>query len=370
MPEAPQPRRSSAFIGFLTGGVIAAAGGFALARYVPGGWPIGDTQALSAQIEQQATTIADLKTQLDALAARETPDVSADLTALRTELDTKLAALPAPPDASALVTEARSAAEAAVAGLETRLAAVEKRPATTITSAAGTGTGTGVAAETLAAIDQELQALKAAVANQSVEGADATEELKALAATTESQLAAAAAEAEKLRTEAETAGQAAMARAALSRILAALDAGGPFSSAVTDLTQTGHEVPAVLADAAAIGVPTLPDLQRTFPDAARGALDAALKANMGESWTDRVAAYLRTQTGARSLAPREGNDPDAVLSRAEAALDAGQVGTALTEIAALPEAAQPVLAGWTAAAAQREAASAAVAALSTALDAK
>jgi hypothetical protein len=126
----------------------------------------------------------------------------------------------------------------------------------------------------------------------------------------------------------------------------------------------------VLADAAATGVPTLPDLQRAFPDAARAALDAALKADMGEGWADRVAAYLRTQTGARSLKPLEGNDPDAILSRAEAALDAGQVGTALTEIVALPEAAQPALADWSAAAAQREAATAAVAALTTAMDAE
>ncbi len=366
-PAAPPPRRSGAFIGFLTGGVIAAAGGFALARYVPDGWPLRDTGALKAQVEQQAAMMADLKTQIDALAARETPDVGAELATLRAELEQKLAALPAAPDTAALADTARSAAEAALAGLETRLAAVESRP---VGSGVAGATGDGVSQDALAAYDQELQALKAAVESQSAAGAGATEELKALAAATESQLAAAAAEAEKLRAEAEAAGQAAMARAAVTRILAALDAGGPFSSAVAELTETGHEVPAVLADVAVTGVPTLPDLQRAFPDAARAALDAALKANMGESWTDRVASYLRTQTGARSLVPLEGNDPDAVLSRAEAALDAGQVGVALTELSALPDAAQPALAGWIAAATQREAASAAVAALSTAMDAK
>jgi hypothetical protein len=322
---------------------------------------MGDNSALTEQVQQQTTALADLKAQIDALAARETVDPAAAITALRNEIDARISALPAPPDPAAVAAGARSAAEAAFAGLETRLTAIEKRPA---------GPGGGVSDAALEAYDRELQALKATIEGQTAAGAGAAEELKALAAATESQLAAATSEAEKLKAEAEMAGQEALARAAVTRILAAIDAGGPFSSAVTELTETGHEVPAVLADAAATGVPTLPDLQRDFPEAARLALDAALKADMGQSWTDRVATYLRTQTGARSLKPLEGDDPDAVLSRAEAALDAGQVSTALTELAALPEAAQPALAEWTAAAAQREAASAAVAALSTALDAE
>jgi hypothetical protein len=357
----PPPRRSGAFLGFVTGGILAAAGGFGLARYLPDGWPVGDTQALAGQVQQQTAALADLKAQVEALAARESPDATAALAALRDEIDARIGALPPPPDPAALAAEARGAAEAALADLDTRLTAIEKRPA---------GPGGGVSDAALAAYDRELQALKAAVEGQTAAGSGAAEELKALAAATESQLAAATSEAEKLRAEAELAGQEALARAAVTRILAAIDAGGPFTSAVTELTETGHEVPAVLADAAATGIPTLPDLQRDFPEAARAALDAALKANMGESWTDRVATYLRTQTGARSLKPLEGDDPDAVLSRAEAALEAGQVSTALTELAALPEAAQPALAAWTAAAAQREAATAAVATLSTALDAE
>lgn len=357
----PPPRRSGAFLGFVTGGVIAAGAGFGLARYFPDILPVGNSQAVSEQVQAQTTAMADLKAQVEALATREAPDVTADLAALQADVDAKLAALPAPPDAAALAAEARSAAEAALAALETRLSAIEKRPA---------GTGGGVSDAALAAYDRDLQALKAAVEGQGAAGAGATEELKALAEATESQLAAVTSEAERLRAEAEAAGKAALAQAAVTRIQAALEAGGPFASAVAELTETGHDVPAVLTEAATSGVPTLPDLQRDFPDAARAALDAALKADMGESWTDRVAAYLRTQTGARSLKPLEGDDPDAVLSRAEAALEAGEVSVALTELAALPEAAQPALADWTAAAARREAASAAVAALSTALDAE
>ena len=81
-----------------------------------------------------------------------------------------------------------------------------------------------------------------------------------------------------------------------------------------------------------------------FPTAARAGLEAALRADMGSSWTERATNFLRAQTGARSLDPREGDDPDAILSRAEAAVSAGDLATALTEIAALPEPAQTAMA--------------------------
>jgi hypothetical protein len=49
---------------------------------------------------------------------------------------------------------------------------------------------------------------------------------------------------------------------------------------------------------------------------------------------------------ARSLEPREGDDPDAVLSRVEAAARAGDIAAALAEIEALPEVAREPLADW------------------------
>jgi hypothetical protein len=165
------------------------------------------------------------------------------------------------------------------------------------------------------------------------------------------------AQANRLKAEAEALANDTKMRAALGRVQAALDSGAPYASALQDL---GTEVPAVLQDAAASGLPTLASLQDSFPDAARLALEAALKENTGESWADRVATFLRSQTGARSLAPREGSDPDAILSRAEAALAAGQVALALTEVAALPDVAQSAMKVWRETAEKRLAAEAAV----------
>ena len=70
---------------------------------------------------------------------------------------------------------------------------------------------------------------------------------------------------------------------------------------------------------------------------------------------------MRSQTGARSLTPREGTGPDAVLSRAEAAVNTGDIATALAELAALPPEAVTAAASWRAQAELRLAAEAAVA---------
>jgi hypothetical protein len=105
-----------------------------------------------------------------------------------------------------------------------------------------------------------------------------------------------------------------------------------------------------LAPFAETGVPTLAALQADFPDAARAALQISRDASTEDGWGARLVDFLADQTGARSVAPRDGNAPDAVLSRAEFALSKGRVADALTELQALePAVAQP-LAAWTGAA--------------------
>ncbi len=150
-----------------------------------------------------------------------------------------------------------------------------------------------------------------------------------------------------LEQTAAEAAKAAGARAALARVLAALDTGRPFSDALFDLTQqAGLDAPAALSESAENGVPTLVSLQSSFPDAARAALDASVRDAVSAGEMDRVSAFFRLQLGTRSLTPKEGDDPDAILSRAEAALKSGQLDAALTELATMPEAGQPALGAW------------------------
>jgi hypothetical protein len=195
-------------------------------------------------------------------------------------------------------------------------------------------------------------------------------------AAAEAERAAAAARAEALRAESETlqaqaeaTARAALARGAILRVQAALEAGGAFDVALADLGAAGVAVPPELATHAD-GLPLLAELQAGFPDAARAALAATTKPAEGSGLTDRLGAFLKGQTGLRSTAPRDGDDPDAVLSRAEAALRGGDLPATLAELDKLPPEAAPALADWRALADTRAAAAAALAAMAADLDAK
>jgi hypothetical protein len=70
----------------------------------------------------------------------------------------------------------------------------------------------------------------------------------------------------------------------------------------------------------------------------------------------------------RSLLPREGDDPDAVLSRVEAAVGDGRLSDALAEIELLPDVAKDKLSDWAAQVTRRKEAVAAAEALADTLN--
>lgn len=356
-PAPARRRGGGAFLGTVLGGILAAGAGFGLARMVPGGWPVQDSSALEAQIKTQADSLAAMTAQLADLAARPVQDASAEIAALKAELQASIADSPAVIDPAPMIAKATQEIQAAIAALDSRLTEIEKRPV---------GAGGAASSAAIAAYDRQLQDLRAQIAAQSGQGSDVAAQIEAVAAEAKAQLAAAAQEAERLKTEAEAAARAATTDAALGRIRAALEAGGPFTGSVSDLTASGVEIPADVAGLAATGVPTLMDLQRSFPALARDALTAALRAQTPTGWGDRITAFLRTQTGARSLSPREGSDPDAILSRAEARLAEGDLPATLAELGTLPDSAKEVLAPWIAEAEARQKAIAAVSVLSAA----
>ncbi len=156
-------------------------------------------------------------------------------------------------------------------------------------------------------------------------------------------------------------------RAALSRVTNALDTGSPFTDALADLRDTGIDVPEALDDVAESGVPTRNDLTDSFPDAARAAL-SRVRDGQDSLGAVEIGDFFRDQLGMRSLVPREGDDPDAVLSRAEAALRDARIDDALEEIESLPEEARAELDDWVARAEQRQEALSAADALADSLN--
>ena len=276
-PKAP-PAKRGGFLGLLLGGAIAAGAGFGLAQYVPGGWPVADTSALQAALDAQSKDIATLQAQL----------------AEATKMAPRLAALESAP------TFDLGPLSEAVAGLTERVAAIESLPQD----------GSSASPAAIAALSAQVSKLQTELA--ALKSQPATGNAPALAAEAEARLKEAEAQATQMKAEAEALTRAATARAALGRLQSALDTGAPFAAILPDL---GTDVPEALAAHAETGLPSLKNLQETFPEAARTALEAALRADMGESWTERATSFLRNQTGARSLTPREGTDPDAILSR-------------------------------------------------------
>ena len=350
------PRRGGLVGGMLAGGVlggvVAAAGGFGLAQFVPDGWPLADTTALQARVVAQDQSIAEMQSQIAALTAAqleaptEAPMPDPGMIGRIGTLEEALAALPTPPDTQPL--------ENRLAALEVRLAAIEAIPTD----------GTNASAAAVAAQAAALAGLRAEIDVLKSSGGTVPADVAAVTAAAEARMTEVETLATRMRADAQQLVSTAITRAAFGRVQAALDSGGAYASALADL---GPDVPAVLVENASAGLPTLAELQAAFPETARLALEAALRADMGESWTQRVGSFLRSQTGARSLTPRDGADPDAVLSRAEAAVNTGDIPAALSELAALPPEAVAVAAIWRAQAELRLAAEAAVADLARAL---
>lgn len=312
----PAPRRSPLWP--VLGGVVAAGLGFGLAQVVPQGWPLqapatdpGLTEAM-AQVATLTAQVKELQSQL----------------ASANGLADRIAKLEAAPTVD-------------LGALDQRLTALEARP---------TAQGASADPAALASLRAEVEAMKAQSAG--VVSPEVQAQLDAQVKATADKLAQIEAQAKETAAEA-------VRQAALRQIAAALDSGAPYLRAVVDL----KDLPPVIAEHAATGLPSLPALQASFPEAARAALEASLKADMGATWSERVKNFLRATTGARALTPQEGTDPDAVLSRAEAALAKGDVAGAVAELGGLPEAGKAAMAGWLAEAQLRLDAEAALAPL-------
>ncbi|MFG6510170.1 hypothetical protein ACGYK6_02105 [Sulfitobacter sp. 1A15333] len=299
------------FFPMLLGGAIAAGLGFAASEYDVLGTRAQSAAELQSAMEAQQARIAELEARVEEPATL--PESLPQVDALREELTASR--------------EALSALQSQLAEIDSRLTTVEKQPAT--------GGDNQVA---VAAFEREMEALRASVAEQRSE----IESLLDNAQTAEEATAAAA--------------EAARAQTAMTQMNAAISAGRPFEAPLAELQQAGVEdIPETLRESAAGGVVTLANLQARYPDAAREAL-ATARAAVPEEGEGGFGNFLKRQLGARSVAPREGTDADAVLSRAEAAVRDGRLTDALAEIDTLPAPAQDAMAEWLADARGRQAA--------------
>lgn len=314
--------RKGGFFPMLLGGVVAAALGYGVSAYQSGTLPFlgaaeedtfeADTRAA---LDSQAGEIEALK---GSVQAANDAVSGIDLSAL----ESSVSDLGARFDSVSGEIEGLSDR---IGTLDARLEEMEKRPVAET-----------VPPEAIAAYERELDSVREAIATQRQEVEEMTRQALAAEANAEDQAALS------------------QARAALSTIMSALTDGAPYADALAEIEANGTTVPAALSAPAADGVPTLAALTEAFPPAARAALSAARRSEaQAESGTGRFTTFLADQLGARSVTAREGDGPDAVLSRAEAALRGGDLGQTLTELEALPDQATAPLSDWIAAATAR-----------------
>jgi len=299
-PPPAQEKRRGGFIPLVLGGVIAGGIGYFAAQNNLFGAP--DTTG------QQIT---DNAARIDALENAEIPPV--DLSAVD-DLATQVQGVETQVQEVAAQTQEVAAT---LADIDARLTIVEERPAP--------DGGPSIADQT--AFEKELQALKASAEEQRAEIAALLENAQGVEEAT------------------ANAARAAQVQSAVSTINAAMGTGQPFADALAPLADSNIDVPAALSDVAEDGVTTMANLQSRFPDTARAALGVARSSGAVEGESG-FGGFLKRQLGARSTQPREGSDPDAVLSRAEANVVDGDLDAALTELDTLPQDVQSAMQDW------------------------
>jgi len=319
VPESPVPvpvpvpatARPTGVVGPLLGGAIAAVAGFGLSHFDVFGWAPPDQ---SAEIAAVAQRLDDTVPNLTAQQADLEIAVRQRLDALSARVET-LETIPV-------------ADQSGLAALDQRLQAIEALPP-------GDDTSTLALAARLDELEQRL-------ASQPSGGVDQTEVDAALARLADAEAAAMARAAEAEAQAAAQADDLAQAQA-LDALAAAAASGAAFEAELAAVTD--QELQAALTPHVA-GVMPLAELQDTFPEAARTALQASRDITTDDGWGTRVVDFLAAQTGARPLTPQEGDGPEAVLSRADFALREGRLADALAELDTLDSTVRAQMEGW------------------------
>ena len=308
----------------VVGGVLALWLGPKIATSLPSGmapvaaWLAPGGAQTNADITALQAALADMpepvsRDQIDAMIAGGISTKTAALTA-------QIEALGDGPD-TALIESRLAALELKTDGLRAELSSLLSQLSDVSQIGGEVSAETAAKLAGFAAANEGLKAEIAALANR-IDGLSAT-----------------AAQVSTVETNAEVARNAAVIKNSLTAIDTALSAGLPFAATLNDMENAGiTDIPAALADASN-GVVTMAELRADFPDAAHAAIRASILASAGDGLFASISAFTKAQVAGRSLTPQDGLGPDAVLSRAEAALKQDDLDKALSELDALPNAA-------------------------------
>ena len=149
--------------------------------------------------------------------------------------------------------------------------------------------------------------------------------------------------------------RAASAALAASALVDASQTSRPFPDELAALraAQPGSPEIAALTGLAEIGAPSRAALAASFPDYAARAASAARKPGEGAGLGDRIVYFLSRIVMVRRVADVTGDSPDALLARAEAHVEDGDLKAAFTALDKLPPAARDAMGPWRARAERR-----------------
>jgi hypothetical protein len=142
--------------------------------------------------------------------------------------------------------------------------------------------------------------------------------------------------------------EAAAAALAAAQLVDASQGSKPFGRELSALKATAPGLPelAALTRLAETGAPSRTSLASSFPPYAAKAASRARKPHEGATLSERIAYAAAKLVTVRRVDETTGNSPDAVIARAERALQDGQVAPALKALDTLPPKAREAIAPW------------------------
>lgn len=145
----------------------------------------------------------------------------------------------------------------------------------------------------------------------------------------------------------ETAIQNASVRSAVAALMSRMQNGAAFSDSLDELEKlTGVTAPDALRAGAGAGLATSSSLLRGFGRTAQAAQAADIKANADEGILGQTSARLKSLVAGRPKSEQPGEDIASILSRIEGRLKDGALAEALTEADALSEPAKGAISDW------------------------
>lgn len=332
--QADVKKPQSSFVPLLLGGALAGAIGFGAAVVYPN---LLGTKGDEAQI----VAVEDFQALVGRVDALPSPMADADI--------------------SQMIEQSASSFAEQLAGLERRIEEVSSRLDQALDTPSEAG---ALSPAALAEYQEEIVALRAELDAQQSSLAQMVDQAA-------SQLEAAQAQSQQFEESAAQVARSATLRLALAKLQAAIETGSPYQAVMPEFTEAlGTDVPAAISQNAGDGVPTQAALVADFDVAADSALAVARAEGVDGEERTAFGAFLRSQFDVRSVTPQEGTSVDAILSRAQAALNAARLADALAEVRTLPEVARAEMVNWISGAEARAAVVAAVEELSFSLNDK